>query len=117
MAGADRVQAGREPNSRLGDSCLWRVRQCGSVAVWQSRVQSVRGESGSAGLALVGGGVGFSGFTSVGKVGGSVLCRSHLPRLPDPRSRGNYLPVRWRWRGVAGRGSERWRWEERVEVR
>ena len=85
--------------------------------MWQSRVQSVRGESGSAGLALVGGGVGFSGFTSVGKVGGSVLCRSHLPRLPDPRSRGNYLPVRWRWRGVAGRGSERWRWEERVEVR
>ena len=62
MAGADRVQAGREPNSRLGDSCLWRVRQCGSVGVWQSRVQSVRGESGSAGLALVGGGVGFSGF-------------------------------------------------------
>ena len=38
---------------------------------------------------------------SVGKVGGSVLCRSHLPQLPDPRSRGNYLPVRWRWRGVA----------------
>ena len=71
------------------------------VGVRQSRVQSVRGESGSAGLALVGGGVGFSGFTSVGKVGGSVLCRSHLPRLPDPRSRGNYLPVRWRWRGVA----------------
>ena len=65
--------------------------------MWQSRVQSVRGESGSAGLALVGGGVGFSGFTSVGKVGGSVLCRSHLPRLPDPLS----LPVRWRWRGVA----------------
>ena len=28
--------------------------------------------------------VGFWVFTSVGKVGGSGLCRSHLPRLPDP---------------------------------
>ena len=28
--------------------------------------------------------VGFWVFTSVGKVGGSGLCRSHLHRLPDP---------------------------------
>ena len=28
--------------------------------------------------------VGFWVFTSVGKVGGSGLCRSHLHRFPDP---------------------------------
>ena len=105
MAGADRVQAGREPNSRLGDSCLWRVRQCGSVAEQSAKCAGGVRQCGT------GSGRRWSwvfGFPWEKWEGQFCAARTFLGFL----TRG-VVPVRWR--GVAGRGSERW--EERVEVR
>ena len=55
-------------------------------------------------------------FTSVGKVGGSLLCRSHLPPLPDPptQSRGDYLLSVKRGGGGESAGEEVIVWTMRM---